>query len=93
MTSPLGRVLEELDAWRERIPLSELKRALAGLFLALDDVRPFVRFDSDGYRRNLMHAGPAYQALVLCWRNGQRSPIHDHRGSNCVVQVTRLTRQ
>ena len=87
MTSPLGSVLEELDAWRERIPLSELKRALAELRVTLDDVRPFVKFDSDRYRRNLMHAGPAYQALVLCWRNGQRSPIHDHRGSNCGVRV------
>ncbi|MGZ5426018.1 MAG: cysteine dioxygenase, partial [Thermoanaerobaculia bacterium] len=87
MTSPLGRVLEELDAWRERIPFPELKRVLAELSITLDDVRPFVKFDADGYRRNLMHAGPAYQALVLCWRNGQRSPIHDHRGSNCGVRV------
>ena len=87
MTSPLGRVLEELDAWRERIPLSELKRALAELRVTLDDVRPLVKFDRDGYRRNLLHTGPAYQALVLCWRNGQRSPIHDHRGSSCGVRV------
>ena len=87
MTSPLGRVLEEFDSWRERIPLSELKRALTGLWITLDDVRPFVKFDGSGYRRNLLHAGPAYQALVLCWRNGQRSPIHDHSGSSCGVRV------
>jgi cysteine dioxygenase len=24
---------------------------------------------------------------VLCWKNGQRSPIHDHSGSACVVRV------
>ena len=87
MTSPLRRVLEELDDWRERIPLPELKRALADLTVTLEDVRPFVKFDGDGYRRNLMHSGPVYQALVLCWRNGQRSPIHDHRGSSCGVRV------
>jgi cysteine dioxygenase len=28
---------------------------------------------------------------VLCWRNGQRSPIHDHTGSNCAVRVLRGT--
>src|SRR5205807_7632445 len=28
---------------------------------------------------------------VLCWRNGQRSPIHDHRGSSCGVRVLRGT--
>ena len=36
-----------------------------------------------------MRAGPAYHALLLCWRNGQRSPIHDHRGSSCGVRVVR----
>jgi cysteine dioxygenase len=36
-----------------------------------------------------MHNGPTYQALVLCWRNGQRSPIHDHQGSSCAVKVLR----
>jgi cysteine dioxygenase len=87
MTSSLGRVLEELDAWPKRIPLPELERALGGLSVTLDDVRPFVKFGDETYRRNLLHAGPAYQALVLCWRNGQRSPIHDHRGSSCGVRI------
>ena len=34
-----------------------------------------------------MHAGTGYQALILCWRKGQRSPIHDHTGSSCGVRV------
>jgi cysteine dioxygenase len=34
-----------------------------------------------------MHEGSVYHALVLCWRAGQRSPIHDHRGSSCGVRV------
>jgi cysteine dioxygenase len=87
MTFSLDTLLEELDAWHERIPLSELKRALGEVSIAPGDVRPFVKFGDEGYRRNLLHAGPAYQALVLCWRNGQRSPIHDHRGSSCGVRV------
>jgi cysteine dioxygenase len=87
MTPSLDLLLEELDAWRERIPLHELKRALGALTITLEDVNQFVVFGDETYRRNLMHAGPAYQALVLCWRNGQRSPIHDHRGSSCGVRV------
>lgn len=87
MTPSLDRLLAELDAWRERIPLHELERALGNLTITLADVRPFVVFGAESYRRNLMHEGPAYQALVLCWRNGQRSPIHDHRGSSCGVRV------
>jgi len=87
MTTSLDQLLAELDAWQERIPLRELERALGGLSISLEDVRPFVVFGDDSYRRNLIHAGPAYQALVLCWRNGQRSPIHDHQGSSCGVRV------
>jgi cysteine dioxygenase len=34
-----------------------------------------------------MHQGSCYQALILCWRNGQRSPIHDHKGSSCGVKI------
>ena len=28
---------------------------------------------------------------MLCWRSGQRSPIHDHAGSSCGVRVLRGT--
>ena len=28
-----------------------------------------------------------YHALALCWRSGQRSPIHNHAGSVCGVKV------
>lgn len=87
MTPSLDQLLEKLDAWQGRIPLCELERALGALTITFEDVRPFVLFGDESYRRNLMHAGPAYQALVLCWRNGQRSPIHDHQGSSCGVRV------
>src|SRR5262245_33940546 len=55
--------------------------------VTLEDVRPFLSFAVDHYVRNLMYAGPSYQALVLCWHSGQRSPIHDHRGSSCAVKI------
>jgi len=87
MPTSLSALLRDLDAWPERIPLVELESALAGLAISLEDVRAHLAFGADTYRRNLVHAGPAYQALVLCWRNGQRSPIHDHAGSSCGLRV------
>lgn len=79
--------LTELDQYTERVPLDELVERMERLELSFDDVAAFAHFGSDTYRRNLMHAGPGYQALILCWRAGQRSPIHDHRGSSCGVRV------
>jgi cysteine dioxygenase len=48
---------------------------------------PFVHFSAQTYRRNLMREGNWYNLLVLCWKNGQRSPIHDHKGSCCALRV------
>ena len=50
-----------------------------------------MHFAENGYKRNLVRAGPNYHAWLLCWKNGQRSPIHDHSGSACVVRVLRGT--
>lgn len=87
MADLLADVLRRFDARPDRIPLAEIEAALAALAAGPEDVRPWIHFGKDTYRRNLMHSGPAYQALVLCWRNGQRSPIHDHAGSSCGVRV------
>lgn len=87
MTHTLQEFLSALDFYSARVPITELMRRLEELQITLDDVRDYLIFGNEHYRRNLVHAGPAFHALVLCWRAGQRSPIHDHRGSNCAVRV------
>ncbi|MEO6164446.1 MAG: cysteine dioxygenase family protein [Candidatus Binatia bacterium] len=77
----------ELDGFTERIPLDFLTHRLTKLEVSLDEFRQYLQFGANTYRRNLIHEGLCYQALVLCWRSGQRSPIHDHRGSTCGVRV------
>lgn len=81
--------IDWMDSFDERIPLATLVERLRRANVCYDDVRSVARFGSDRYQRNLLHAGPGYHALVLCWRSGQRSPIHDHRGSSCAVKVLR----
>lgn len=83
----LSDFLARMDRHPERVPLDELTRLMGELSITLDDVREFEQYGQETYRRNLMHAGPGYHALILCWKNGQRSPIHDHRGSSCGVRV------
>src|SRR5882762_7214046 len=81
MPQTLQDWLDSLDFYSHRVPLSELTHRLEGLTVDLEDVGDCLVFGKEHYRRNLMRAGPAYHALILCWRAGQRSPIHDHRGS------------
>ena len=87
MPQTLHEFLHALDRHTHRVPLDELCERMRDLQITLDDVRPFLLFGRQTYQRNLMHAGPGYQALILCWRSGQRSPIHDHTGSSCGVRV------
>ena len=89
MSETLAELLGALDRHTHRIPIADLTRRLGRLHVDPDELRAFIQFDPERYRRNLLHAGPAYQALVLCWRAAQRSPIHDHRGSSCGVRVLR----
>jgi cysteine dioxygenase len=72
-----------------RLPLPVILGWLEESGLSAADLANFLVFGRDRYVRNLVYSGPTYQALVLCWRNGQRSPIHNHRGSNCGVKVLR----
>ena len=89
MAKTLGALLQYLDRLQGQAPLAELTAELAELTVTRRDVADYVRFSDRHYTRNLVKGGEWYQALVLCWKNGQRSPIHDHAGSNCGVRVLR----
>ena len=89
----MQQTIESVFSGLDRIPGPLAIRIILDWFaeepLTVDDVANYLVFRPDRYVRNRLHDGPAYQALVLCWRNGQRSPIHNHRGSNCGVKVLR----
>ncbi len=89
--SKLKPLFDYLDNLQGRADLAALTRKLDEIDFDCDDVADFLRFSERGYARNLMRSGPWYYALVLCWKNGQRSPIHDHAGSSCGVKVLRGT--
>jgi cysteine dioxygenase len=88
-TVPLA--LRPLVGYLDRLPgraaLAELEARLRDSRLTLAEVSGCVRFENDHYRRNLVASGLWYDLLVICWRSGQRSPIHDHAGSSCAFKV------
>jgi cysteine dioxygenase len=44
-------------------------------------------FAEEQYARNLVCRTPYFELLVLCWRPGQASTIHDHAGSLNAIRV------
>jgi cysteine dioxygenase len=64
-----------------------MARMLGGLDLRRKDVTEWTRFSEVGYQRVLIQWTPQFEVLLLCWRSGQRSAIHDHAGSTCGIRV------
>src|SRR5260370_33797414 len=91
MPTPLESLFRYLDALQSRPPLAELRERLARLSVSADDLADLVRFSDRAYQRKLVRAGAWYNVWVMCWRNGQRSPVHDHAASACAVRVLRGT--
>lgn len=87
MTLTLDEFFDRMDVHEDRVPLDELTAMIGELPLTVDDVREYANFNDDHYQRNLIRAGSGYEALIMCWKNGQKSPIHDHAGSSCGVRV------
>lgn len=91
MSTDLQAMFFHLDGLTGRPDVARLTEELSGFDIELDDLTEHLHFSPATYKRNLVRAGPHYHAWLLCWRNGQRSPIHDHTGSACVVRVLRGT--
>lgn len=84
---PLSKLVHFLDQLESRAPLGQLRELLESLDVTREDLEPFIEFGDATYRRNLICEGEWYELLCICWRSGQRSPIHNHAGSTCGLRI------
>ncbi|MDT7809824.1 MAG: cysteine dioxygenase [Acidobacteriota bacterium] len=85
----LAGLIERLSAVSHPPTFDEVGALLAGVSVGVDELRPYVGFKVGTYARHRVHLGEHAELLVLCWRPGQRTPIHDHAGSFGAVRVLR----
>lgn len=83
----LRLLLEYLDRIHEPADLETLRRLLVGLEVTREDLAPACIFKDEGYQRNLVKETEWYELVCICWTSGQRTPIHDHKGSACAFRV------
>ena len=83
----LQAFIQELSEGCQAISPERLKDILLEHALEIEDLKEFVKFNDDVYARNSIVKLPHIEVLVMCWRKGQLSPIHDHSGSACAVKV------
>lgn len=83
----LRGLFDRLDRCPGPLSLADLHAEMSRAALSAEDLVPHAASDRAGYVRTLVHFAPHYEALVMCWLPGQHSPVHDHGGSACAVQV------
>src|SRR3989442_1751274 len=81
----LRTAIEELTHTAKDMRLPDLRRFISNLSPEQPEIAPYIHFTEDRYARNLVYKCADFECLVLCWRPGQRSPIHDHANSICAV--------
>jgi cysteine dioxygenase len=67
--------LEQIYDWLE---MAEISAA---------ELQPYISFKAGNYWRHRVCRNEFIEMLVLCWRPGHRTPIHDHNGSHGGVKV------
>ena len=73
---------------RQSVPsLPELYELIEQTKISPNELRPYLGFKAGNYSRHRVMRNEFVEMLVLCWKPGQRTPIHDHNGSHGAVFV------
>lgn len=83
----LEEVAEKIRNLSEIPTLDQIKDWFSKLVIRQRDYETYRVFDEKHYARNLIVRSEQAELLMLCWRSGQRTPIHDHGGSIGVILV------
>ena len=67
--------LEEISSWLSKAEITP------------GDLQPYLGFKEGNYWRHRVCRNESVEMLIICWRPGQKTPIHDHNGSHGVVRV------
>jgi cysteine dioxygenase len=78
---------EKLCALNSAPTFVEINDWLIRVNVTPDDLRPYRFFKAGTYSRHRVMRNEFAELLVLCWKPGQRTPIHDHNGSYGAVRV------
>lgn len=81
--SGLSQLITWLDSLEKRPGLSEIDSRLTNLEINVQALKKFIIYSEDGYQRNIIKKTENYEIVAICWYPGQKTPIHDHFGSDC----------
>ena len=83
----LKTLAEALKSMSAVPSLAEVYRLVESTDMSREEVAPYLGFKAGNYSRHRVMKNEFVEMLVLCWKPGQRTPIHDHNGSHGAVFV------
>jgi cysteine dioxygenase len=78
---------ETLSGLKSVPSLTELYALVERTRIGVSELDPYLGFKAGNYCRHRVMRNEFVEMLVLCWKPGQRTPIHDHNGSHGAVFV------
>ncbi|MBN8549433.1 MAG: cysteine dioxygenase family protein [Deltaproteobacteria bacterium] len=87
----LKPICSYLDSLTGRMDMVVLEQVLRENPITIDDVEKACAFNEERYQRNKVAFSDWYDLLVICWRPGQGTAIHDHTESSCGFKILKGT--
>ncbi len=74
--------IEGLKAFeRDLITRDKIRDYVDAMRLSSEALRPYTFFHQDHYTRNLLYKDGLFEVMAICWKPGQKTPVHTHNGS------------
>ena len=83
----LRSLIAALESLNSPPELAQIYEWLEKAEISAEELEPYIGFKEGNYWRHRVCRNKFVEMLVLCWRPGQRTPIHDHNGSHGGVKV------
>ncbi|HEU5460215.1 MAG TPA: cysteine dioxygenase family protein [Pyrinomonadaceae bacterium] len=82
-----SELIKRLNSATTPPSLEQINSWLSSVEIVDTELEPYIGFKEGNYWRHRVCRNEAVEMLVICWRPGQKTPIHDHNGSHGVVRV------
>ena len=83
----LPALIHALESQNSIPSLEQIYDWLRTAEISAEELSPYIGFKEGNYWRHRVCRNQFVEMLVLCWRPGQRTPIHDHNGSHGGVRI------
>ena len=83
----LSALKDALESQSSIPSLEQIYDWLGTAEISAEELSPYIGFKEGNYWRHRVCRNQFVEMLVLCWRPGQRTPIHDHNGSHGGVKI------